>query len=72
MLKEWYSQMIIFALVEEIQVKTVPIISDSRKVYSFVINKHPKIIQQVPSIYTAQYLGMSREHLSRISHNIED
>lgn len=65
---EWYHNRIITALVEEIESKTNLISFNSKQLYQSLIHNSPQIIQEVPSTYIAQYLGISREHLSRIRH----
>lgn len=63
---EWYYQRIVIALVEEIQTKSKLISFTSKKLYHHLIEISPEVIQQVPSVYISEYLGISREHLSRI------
>ena len=67
---EWYQQKIILALVEEYKAKAELIIRTSRDMYIYLMKNKPEIIQQVPSIYIAQYLGISRQHLSRLRNQI--
>lgn len=69
---QWYHAMIISALVEEYKAKSNLIALVSKDKYKHLIKYKPEIIQQVPSIYIAQYLGISREHLSRIRKEIDD
>ncbi len=68
---EWYQQMVIKALVEEYNAKSNLITLPSKDMYNYLINEQSEIIQQVPSLYIAQYLGISREHLSRIRKEID-
>lgn len=67
---EWYYQMIIEALVEEIECKTELITLSCVAMYKRLLKSRKEIILQVPSIYIAEYLGISRQHLSRLKASI--
>lgn len=36
------------------------------KMYDYIVNTHPKILQQVPLKFVAEFMGISKEHLSRL------
>ena len=40
------------------------------KLYRFILEKEPQLIQRVPLLYIAEYMGISNEHLSRIRKKI--
>lgn len=38
----------------------------SQRFYDYILEKHPEIIQKIPSKYIAEFMGISREWLSKI------
>ena len=69
--KDWYNEKIITSLLQEYKSKTNLISLSNKKMYNYLIKEHPEVIQQVPSRYIAQYLGISCEHLSRIRKQLD-
>jgi len=42
----------------------------SERLYNYLIQNHPIIIQQVPAKYIAEFMGISSEWLSKLKHRI--
>ena len=54
------------ALTAEIDLRSKLTTLPSDKLYSYLINYHPQIIQQIPSKYIAEFMGISQEWLCKI------
>ncbi|QZT38867.1 Crp/Fnr family transcriptional regulator [Halosquirtibacter xylanolyticus] len=68
--RDWYQKKIIHTLVEEYSSKSNIITMSSKEMYQYLLREQPEVIRSVPSTYIAQYLGISREHLSRMRKEI--
>lgn len=64
--QSFYNNRMAKALVEESILKNKLISLSSKQFYCFLANERPQIIQKVPHKYIAEFMGISREHLSRI------
>jgi hypothetical protein len=42
----------------------------SERLYNYLIQNHPIIIQQVPTKFIAEFMGISSEWLSKLKHRI--
>jgi hypothetical protein len=58
------------ALQEENDFKLKIISYSSERLYSYLITHCPKVIQQVPSKFIAEFMGISSEWLSKLKHRI--
>jgi hypothetical protein len=58
------------ALQEENEFKLKIISYDSERLYSYLIEHCPQVIQQVPSKFVAEFMGISSEWLSKLKHRI--
>ena len=52
--------------VEQFKMATKLVAYPSDKMYEYIVNECPKIIQRVPLKYIAEFMGISNEHLSRL------
>ena len=67
---KFYHSLVTQALQEENDFKLKIISYSSERLYSYLISHCPKIIQQVPSKYIAEFMGISSEWLSKLKHRI--
>lgn len=67
---EFYHFLVTQALQEENDFKLKIISYSSERLYSYLITHCPKIIQQVPSKFIAEFMGISSEWLSKLKHRI--
>jgi hypothetical protein len=67
---KFYHAMITKALQEENDFKLKIISYSSERLYSYLITHCPKVIQQVPSKFIAEFMGISSEWLSKLKHRI--
>ena len=67
---QFYHSLVAQALQEENDFKLKIISYSSERLYSYLITHCPKIIQQVPSKYIAEFMGISSEWLSKLKHRI--
>lgn len=65
-LKQFYMSGIIAALISEITMKSKLITLPADKLYAYLIINHPQIIQQIPSKYIAEFIGITQEWLSKL------
>lgn len=65
-----YHSIVTQALQEENDFKLKIISYSSEKLYSYLITHCPKVIQQVPSRFIAEFMGISSEWLSKLKHRI--
>jgi CRP/FNR family transcriptional regulator len=63
---QWYYNEVIIALTGEYKSKSQLISFTSLEMYQYLVEHQPEVIKQVPVKYIAEFLGVSREHLSRI------
>jgi hypothetical protein len=66
----FYHSLVTQALQEENDFKLKIISYSSERLYSYLITHCPKIIQQVPSKFIAEFMGISSEWLSKLKHRI--
>ena len=67
---KFYHSLVTRALQEENDFKLKIISYSSERLYSYLITHCPKIIQQVPSKFIAEFMGISSEWLSKLKHRI--
>jgi hypothetical protein len=67
---KFFHSMITQALQEENDFKLKIISYSSERLYTYLISHCPQIIQQVPSKYIAEFMGISSEWLSKLKHRI--
>jgi hypothetical protein len=66
----FYHSLITKALQEENDFKLKIISYSSERLYSYLIEHCPEVIQQVPSKFIAEFMGISSEWLSKLKHRI--
>jgi len=66
----FYHSLIIRALQEENDFKLKIIAYSSERLYNYIMTQCPEIIQQVPSKFIAEFMGISSEWLSKLKHRI--
>ncbi len=66
----FYHSLIIQFLQEENDIKLKIISYSSERLYSHIMTHWPEIIQQVPSKFIAEFMGISSEWLSKLKHRI--
>jgi hypothetical protein len=66
----YFHTLITQALQEENDFKLKIISYSSERLYSYLIAHCPQIIQQVPSKFIAEFMGISSEWLSKLKHRI--
>lgn len=54
------------ALISEITMKSKLITLPADKLYAYLITNHPQIIQQIPSKYIAEFIGITQEWLCKL------
>ncbi len=69
-ISKFYHSLVTRALQEENDFKLKIIAYSSERLYSYLITHCPKVIQQVPSKYIAEFMGISSEWLSKLKHRI--
>jgi hypothetical protein len=67
---KFFHFMVTQALQEENDFKLKIISYSSERLYSYLITHCPKVIQQVPSKFIAEFMGISSEWLSKLKHRI--
>lgn len=67
---KFYHSLVTKALQEENDFKLKIISYSSERLYSYLIKHCPKVIQQVPSKFIAEFMGISSEWLSKLKHRI--
>lgn len=67
---KFYHSLVTKALQEENDFKLKIISYSSERLYSYLITHCPKVIQQVPSKFIAEFMGISSEWLSKLKHRI--
>lgn len=67
---KFYHSLVTQALQEENDFKLKIISYSSERLYSYLIANCPKVIQQVPSKFIAEFMGISSEWLSKLKHRI--
>lgn len=67
---KFYHSLVTQALQEENDFKLKIISYSSERLYSYLITHCPKVIQQVPSKFIAEFMGISSEWLSKLKHRI--
>lgn len=65
-----YHAMVTRAFQEENDFKLKIISFSSERLYGFLMSHCPKVIQQVPAKYIAEFMGISSEWLSKLKHRI--
>lgn len=65
-----YHSLVTQALQEENDFKLKIISFSSERLYSYLVAHCPKVIQQVPAKYIAEFMGISSEWLSKLKHRI--
>ena len=65
-----YHSVVTRALQEENDFKLKIISYSSERLYSYLISHCPKIVQQVPSKFIAEFMGISSEWLSKLKHRV--
>ncbi len=66
----FYHSLVTTALQEENDFKLKIISYSSERLYQYLITECPTVIQQVPSKYIAEFMGISSEWLSKLKHRI--
>jgi hypothetical protein len=66
----FYNSLITKALQEENDFKLKIISYSSERLYSYLIEHCPKVIELVPSRFVAEFMGISSEWLSKLKHRI--
>lgn len=66
MLNQFCMSGITSALISEITMKSKLITLPADKLYAYLITNHPQIIQQIPSKYIAEFIGITQEWLSKL------
>jgi CRP-like cAMP-binding protein len=64
--RDFYDQSIITGLVQVGELMTKLIVLKSVDFYNYLIAENPMIIQSIPSKYIAEFMGISREWLSKL------
>jgi len=67
---QFYHSLVTQALQEENDFKLKIISYPSERLYSYLITHCPKVVQQVPSKFIAEFMGISSEWLSKLKHRI--
>jgi len=67
---QFYHALVIKALQEENDFKLKIISYSSERLYTYLITHFPMVIQQVPSRFIAEFMGISSEWLSKLKHRI--
>jgi len=67
---QFYHSLVTKALQEENDFKLKIISYSSERLYSYLIAHCPKVVQQVPSKFIAEFMGISSEWLSKLKHRI--
>jgi hypothetical protein len=67
---KFYHSLVTQALQEENDFKLKIISYSSERLYSYLITNCPKVVQQVPSKFIAEFMGISSEWLSKLKHRI--
>lgn len=67
---QFYHTLVTRALQEENDFKLKIISYSSERLYSYLITHCPKVIQQVPSKFIAEFMGISSEWLSKLKHRV--
>jgi hypothetical protein len=67
---KFYHSLITKALQEENDFKLKIISYSSERLYSYLIEHCPKVIELVPSRFVAEFMGISSEWLSKLKHRI--
>jgi hypothetical protein len=67
---KFYHSLVTQALQEENDFKLKIISYSSERLYSYLITHCPKVVQQVPSKFIAEFMGISSEWLSKLKHRI--
>ncbi|MEL7535162.1 MAG: hypothetical protein AAFN10_27915, partial [Bacteroidota bacterium] len=65
-LRQFYHSRVVQALIEENELKLKIISYSSKQLYQYLIEELPIVIQQVPSKYIAEFMGISAEWLSKL------
>lgn len=68
-LKQFYDSVVITALVEENDLKLKIISYSSEKLYDYLLRHFSSVIQNVPSKYIAEFMGITAEWLSKLKKN---
>ncbi len=68
--KDLYINKIINALVAENELKSRLIALTSEDLYKYLLSNKKELIKQVPAKYIAEFMGITREHLSRLKHQL--
>lgn len=68
-LKQFYDLVVITALVEENDLKLKIISYSSEKLYDYLLRDFSSVIQNVPSKYIAEFMGITAEWLSKLKKN---
>lgn len=63
---EFYNFLVTQAFIETVQIKQKLISMKPIELYSDIINHFPQIVHDVPSVYIAEFMGISPEWLSKI------
>ena len=65
-LQQFYQEMVVTALREENDLKLKIIAYSSEQLYKYIMDTFPSVIQQVPSKFIAELMGISPEWLSKL------
>jgi len=63
---KYYYNFAIDNLIKESHYRSLLLTYSSDKFYKYLITEHPEIIQNVPSKYIAEFMGISQEWLSKL------
>jgi hypothetical protein len=67
---QFFHSLVTKALQEENDFKLKIISYSSERLYNYLITHCPKVIQQVPSKFIAEFMGISSEWLSKLKHRV--
>ncbi len=67
---QYYNKMIITGLIAENQIRTKLLTYSPKKIYSYLVNNYPEIIQNIPSKHIANFLGISDVWISNLKKSI--
>lgn len=63
---KYYYNFAINNLIKESHYRSLLLTYSAEKFYSYLMEEHPEIIQNVPSKYIAEFMGISQEWLSKL------
>lgn len=62
----WLNEKIRDLFMDQLEISSNHIVLSSKEMYLHILKRYPQITKQIPSKYIAEFLGITREHFSRI------